>query len=222
MQYPALRAVIFDMDGVLIDSEPVWQQAEFEVLTSFGLPVTRADMTQTTGLRIDELVSFWYDHFPAIDFDKHAMQQFIISRVVEYIEQDGQPMLGVEAALSHCRDAGLAVGLATSSSSQIMNAVLNKLDVRSFFAVTQSAEALPYGKPHPDVYLECAKQLGVAPKYCLAVEDSFNGLIAARAASMQTLVIPEVQHQGEARWQAAHFQGASLRDLPTLLNKFQI
>ncbi|QSX34021.1 hexitol phosphatase HxpB [Shewanella avicenniae] len=222
MQSPLIRAVIFDMDGVLIDSEPVWQQAEFEVLTRFGLPVTFADMNQTTGLRIDELVNFWYQRFPDLNFDRQAMAQFIVQRVVDYIEQDGVAMAGVVTALTACRAAGLAVGLATSSSQLIMDAVLNKLAIRPLFDVTQSAEKLPFGKPHPEVYLQCAKQLGIHPNQCLAVEDSFNGLIAARAASMQTLVIPAPEHQAEARWAAAHHQAQSLTAMAQVLAHYQL
>ncbi len=220
MHHVSLQAVIFDMDGVLIDSEPAWQQAEFEVLTGFGLPVTRAEIVQTTGLRIDELVNFWAERFPAQPFDRQQMMQFILARVVEFIAQDGQPMAGVLAALQLCRDAGLKVGLATSSPQQILDAVLTKLDIGHYFDVTQSAEHLPYGKPHPEVYLQCAKQLGVPPTRCLAVEDSFNGIIAARAASMQTLAIPAPEHQGETRWHAAHLQARALTEFEQVLRQF--
>lgn len=220
MFHVSLQAVIFDMDGVLIDSEPAWQQAEYEVLTSFGLPVTRTDIVQTTGLRIDELVNFWAERFPDTPFDRQTMMHFIVSRVVEFIAQDGQPMAGAVAALQHCRAAGLKLGLATSSPIQILDAVLSKLDIGHYFDVTQSAQFLPYGKPHPEVYLQCAKQLDVAPTRCLAVEDSFNGLVAARAANMQTLVIPAPEHQGEARWAAAHIQAASLGEFTHVLPQF--
>ena len=222
MSAPILKAVIFDMDGVLIDSEPVWQQAEYEVLTRFGLPVARADMVQTTGLRIDELVNYWYLRFPELDFDRQAVADFIVSRVVEFIEQDGVPMTAVHDALKLCRATGLAVGLATSSSQRIMDAVLDKLEIRDYFDATQSAEKLPYGKPHPEVYLQCAARLNIAPNQCLAVEDSFNGLIAARAASMQTLIVPAPEHQGEARWAAAHHQATTLAEMAHVLSHYQI
>lgn len=221
MVTPVLKAVIFDMDGVLIDSEPVWQQAEYEVLTRFGLPVTRGDMVQTTGLRIDELVNFWYLRFPELDFDHQAMADFIVSRVVEFIEQAGTPMEAVTETLQLCRAAGLSVGLATSSSQRIMDTVLAKLAIRDYFDATQSAEKLPYGKPHPEVYLQCAARLDIAPDQCLAVEDSFNGLIAARAANMQTLVVPAAEHQGERRWAAAHHQAATLAEMAHVLSHYQ-
>ena len=81
----------------------------------------------------------------------------------------------------------------------------------------ESAEALTYGKPHPEVYLNCAAALGVDPRYCLAIEDSFNGLIAARAANMQTVAIPAAEQRGEAKWVVAHHQADSLLDLPAIL-----
>lgn len=219
METSQLQAVIFDMDGVLIDSEPVWQQAEFDVLTGKGLPITRNEIAQTTGLRIDEVAQYWYRRFPSDDFDTAAMADYIIEQVIHYIRQDGTAMTGVYDALRACRQQGLKLGLATSSSSDIIDAVLEKLQIREFFDVIQSAEHLPYGKPHPEVYLRCAAALGVAPGKCLAVEDSLNGLIAARAAKMQTLIIPSVSQQQDPRWAVAHHQAVDLRALPALLQR---
>ncbi|MDF0535147.1 hexitol phosphatase HxpB [Shewanella sp. A32] len=217
MKNTPLNAVIFDMDGVLIDSEPVWQQAEFDILTAKGLPITKAEIAQTTGLRIDEVAEYWYQRFPSDDFDTAMVADYIIEQVIRYIRQDGKAMIGVNEALQACRTYQLKVGLATSSSSNIIDAVLEQLQIREYFDVIQSAESLPYGKPHPEVYLRCASALGIAPVSCLAVEDSFNGLIAARAARMQTLVIPASSQRHDPRWTAAHHQADNLRQLPALL-----
>ncbi|TVL11212.1 2-deoxyglucose-6-phosphatase [Shewanella algae] len=218
MQAPSIQAVIFDMDGILIDSEPVWQQAEYQVLQQLGMTVSREAIQQTTGLRIDQVVDFWLQRFPEVKVEPQYIADQIIAAVIAYIRRDGKPMSGVVDALSTCRSRGLKVGLATSSSWDIIDAVLGKLAITEAFDAIQSAQDFPLGKPHPEVYLSCAAKLALAPSRCLAVEDSFNGLIAARAANMQTLIVPAAEQRQDPRWAAAHYQRDSLEALPALLD----
>lgn len=212
-----IEAVIFDMDGILIDSEPAWQLAEQTVLNSFGLNLTLEEVEHTTGLRIDHVVSYWYQRFPWPDYDNSATANKIVNEVIAQINATGEPMLGVIDSLEACKQLGLKIGLATSSSSKIINAVLSKLNIGHYFEALESAENLAYGKPHPEVYLNCAKALGVAPSQCIAIEDSFNGLIAARAATMQTVAIPAPHTANQAKWVIAHHQLADASQLPALL-----
>ncbi len=217
MSKPQLKAVIFDMDGVLIDSEPVWQIAEHKVMTELGLNISVEDTVETTGLRIDQVVAFWYARFPWPNYDNQQTAQAIVDQVVSHILADGEAMLGVNAALKSCQELGLKIGLATSSSSDIINAVLNKLQIREYFQAIKSAEHLAYGKPHPEVYLNCAVALNIDPINCLAIEDSFNGLVAARAANMQTIAIPEPKFAHLPKWAIAHQQLDDLTFLPEVL-----
>ena len=217
MGKPELKAVIFDMDGVLIDSEPVWQIAEHKVMTELGLNISIEDTVETTGLRIDQVVTFWYARFPWPNYDNQKTAQAIVDQVVSHITADGEAMLGVISALKSCQDLGLKIGLATSSSSDIINAVLNRLEIREYFQSIESAEHLAYGKPHPEVYLNCANGLNIDPINCLAIEDSFNGLVAARAANMQTIAIPEAKFAGLPKWVIAHQQLDDLTFLPEVL-----
>lgn len=215
----SLQAVIFDMDGVLIDSEPSWQQAELEVFNALGLGLEWQDTLQTTGLRIDQVVEYWYQRRPWQNYDNQAVSNAIADKMVQAILNDGQPLEGVKDALEACRALNLKVGLATSSPNVILQAVLRRLDIGHYFDAITSAEGLKYGKPHPEVYLNCAEELNVDPALCLAVEDSFNGIIAARAANMQTLAIPAAHEQTQARWIVAHHQETSLLALSSLLKQ---
>ena len=212
----SIQAVIFDMDGVLIDSEPLWQRVEYEVLSALGVPVTIETIQQTTGLRIDQCVDYWYHKAPWADYDNAKVSTAIVDKVAEEILRTGEAMQGVQQAIDYCQAKGLKIGLATSSFYTIIEAVLSKLGLSDKFMAVQSAEGLTYGKPHPEVYLNCAA-LGVDPRYCLAIEDSFNGLIAARAANMQTVAIPAPEQRGQAKWVVAHHQADSLLDLPAIL-----
>ncbi|MEC4728374.1 hexitol phosphatase HxpB [Shewanella sp. D64] len=213
----SLKAVIFDMDGILIDSEPMWQTAEYEVLTNLGLNLNHSDILQTTGLRIDQVVSYWYQNFPWDNYDNEQTSKLIVDQVLKQILTSGRPMNGVIQALDFCRENGLKIGLTTSSSHAIVKATLAKLNIKHFFDSINSAEYLAFGKPHPEVYLNCAHDLNINPTQCIAIEDSLNGLIAARAASMQTIAIPAIEQQHESKWIIAHKQLVSLTDLPKYL-----
>lgn len=220
MQISKIEAVIFDMDGVLIDSEPSWQQAELEVFNALGLNLTLADTKQTTGLRIDQVVSYWHQRRPWANYNNSETTQQISERMVATILQSGTPLKGVLQALAACKQSKLKIGLATSSPQCILEAVLTRLDIRQHFDAIESAEGLRYGKPHPEVYLNCATQLNIEPHLCLAIEDSYHGLISARAANMQTIVIPAPEDRGQARWILAHAELNDLDELATqLLNK---
>lgn len=212
-----IKAVIFDMDGVLIDSEPAWQLAEQTVFNNLGLTLSLEDMEQTTGLRLDQVVSYWYQRLPWPDYDNTATANSIVNEVIAQINTNGAPMQGVIESLDACKQLGLKIGLATSSSSSIIQTVLDKLAIGHYFDAIESAENLLYGKPHPEVYLNCAKGLGIEPSQCIAIEDSFNGLIAARAANMHTVAIPAPQMATQPKWVIAHHQLAHAGLLPELL-----
>jgi HAD superfamily hydrolase (TIGR01509 family) len=219
-----ISGVIFDMDGVLIDSEPAWQQAEHQVMVDLGVPLSFEDTEQTTGLRIDQVVHYWYARHPWVaqgKYDNTLIADKIVAQVASEISQHGQAMAGVIEALKTCQQLGLKIGLATSSSSAIIAAVMTKLNLDDYFEARCSAENLTYGKPHPEVYLNCANALGLAPSNCLAVEDSFNGLIAARAANMQTVIIPAPHQANQAHWAAAHHQLRDLTQLAGLLEQLR-
>jgi sugar-phosphatase len=105
------------------------------------------------------------------------------------------------------------LGLASSSATEIIEAVLDKLELARFFAVVQSAEHEPYGKPHPAVYIECARRLGVPPDRCLAIEDSPAGVLAAKAARMTCIAIPAPELRDDHRYCIADARLESLVEL---------
>ncbi len=214
----AIKAIIFDMDGVLIDSEPQWQQAEIAAFAAVGINLSLSDVITTTGLRVDQVVEYWYQRKPWPNANKQKVTDYISQRLVDFILESGEALTGVEAALKHCQQLGLKIGLATSSPRSILDTVMTRLNLGHYFAATCSAEGLAYGKPHPEVYLNCAYALNVAPNLCLAVEDSVNGMIAARAAGMQTLVIPALEQAQDKGFGASHYQRQSLLELPKLLD----
>lgn len=209
MQY---KAAIFDMDGLLIDSEPLWREAGRETLAAYDKILTDEQYHTSTGLRTEEWVEHWFQYF---DIDmQHAPDAVttIIQKAIEKIRDYGQPLPGVEKVISLFREKHFKLGLATSSPLSLADVVLQKLGLQNTFDAVTSAEYLPYGKPHPLVYLNCAETLGVSPTQCIAFEDSFNGMIAAKAARMKCVVVPAKEDFDLLKWEAADLKIKSLED----------
>ncbi len=186
-----VRVVIFDLDGLLIDSEPLWRRAEIEVFASVGLELTESDVRQTMGLRIDDAVRHWWDRFPWSGPSRVDIERAVTTRVAELIEQSGEPMPGALESVTLCGELALPVAVCSGSYAVVIEAALDRLGIRSAVTVWHSAEWEPLGKPHPGVYLSTAAKMGVDPTTCLALEDSMNGAVAARAARMRVVAVPD-------------------------------
>ena len=208
-----IEAVIFDMDGVLIDSEPLWKIAMHEVFASIGSRLTKKDFQKTVGLRIDEVVHFWHHHENWQHISPKKIEQNIINKMVELITQNAQPLIGVKETLVYLKKQNKKIGLATSSYRILIDTVLKELEIAHFFDCTHTAEAEELGKPHPAVYLTVAKNLAVSPLKCLVIEDSLNGIISAKAARMKVVCIPEKTHLPDSRLSLADFQYPTMKDL---------
>lgn len=207
-------AAIFDMDGLLIDSEPLWDRAELEVFASLNVDISRRhELPDTLGLRIDQTVRMWYESLPWNGPDQAEVTQRIIARALALVEETRPLLPGVEQALQLCQQQGLAIALASASPLAMLERVLEMFNLRHYFSALASAEALPYSKPHPQVYLDAAAKLGVDPLNCVALEDSFNGMIASKAARMRSIVVPAAEHRHDARWALANVQLENLTQL---------
>jgi HAD superfamily hydrolase (TIGR01509 family) len=207
------NAVIFDMDGVLIDSEPLWKIAMEFVFSELGSTLQKSDFQKTVGLRIDEVIHFWNLHESWGIEDESIVQEKIILKMEELIAANAQPLPGVIETLTFLKSEGLKIGLATSSSSRLIRIVLKELAISDFFDFTHSAETENYGKPHPAVYLTVAQKLEVHPTKCLVIEDSFNGVIAGLAAKMKVVCIPEKTHFPNPRLAFSDYQFETMSEM---------
>ncbi|MBL1278959.1 MAG: hexitol phosphatase HxpB [Fluviicola sp.] len=209
----SFEAVIFDMDGVLIDSEPLWKIAMEESFHSVGCHLTKKDFGKTVGLRIDEVVLFWHNEIGWKNVSPKELENRIINRMVELISTHGEPLKGVVNTLDFLRKKGLKIGLATSSYSVLIDAVLETINLREQFDVVHSAEGEDFGKPHPAVYLTVANQLKVKSQKCLVIEDSLNGIISGKAAQMKVVCIPEKTHHPEPKLILADYQFEDMEEM---------
>jgi HAD superfamily hydrolase (TIGR01509 family) len=183
------KAVIFDMDGVLIDSEPYWRRAQIECLQRYHVQITERDcIEQTMGHRIDAIGAIWCRRH-RLDVPSETLARQILQQVTAEIETQGSALPGVYRTLQLLRQRCYQIALATSSSHSFIQVVLNRLNLNGFFDQICSADDETYGKPHPAVYLKTATLLGVPPEGCVVIEDSVTGMIAAKAASMTTYIV---------------------------------
>lgn len=208
-----LQAVIFDMDGLLIDSESLWQEAGKATLLEFGKELTSEQYHSSTGLRTEEWIEHWFHHFNIDMAHAPSAVDTISNKAIELIAAHGEPMQGVEHALQLCEEHELRIGLATSSPLSLVKVVLEKLNLQNRFDAITSAEHLPFGKPNPQVYINCAEALQISPVACAAFEDSFNGMIAAKAARMKCVVIPTPADYAHSKWSAADLKLNNLLEL---------
>ena len=214
MQFP-LKAIIFDMDGLLIDSEPFWQEAQINVFPRVGITLTREDCIQTMGIRIDEIVAFRFSQKPwsTAKMPNPGLDQvtnWILDEVINLVGVKGKPLPGAVEAVKSARAKGFKIGLASSSPMRLIVATLAKLGLNGAFDVIHSAEIEAYGKPHPAVYLTTAQKLGIKPGECMAIEDSFTGLLAAKSALMRCMVVPAPESWEDPRLVIADLKVKSL------------
>ncbi|MBQ7529743.1 hexitol phosphatase HxpB [bacterium] len=207
------EACIFDMDGVLIDSEPFWRQAELEVFSAVGIRLTEEDCIETMGIRIDEIVNMRYRQHPWSGPSCAEVSEKIQDRVIELIKEKGKALPGVYEAIALLKGTGLKIALASSSSYRLIKAILQTLNLEEAFTLLYSAEQERFGKPHPAVFITTAQKLKVEPTNCLVIEDSPNGVIAAKAALMTCIAVPEKAMADDPRFAIADFKLSSLLEL---------
>ncbi len=181
------KAVIFDMDGVIIDSEGLWKQAEHEIFTSLGVTVTDEYSKITQSMTTTEVTKFWFDKFPWKEKELEVVEQMVVSRVIELIATNDCVINGVIEFIEKLKLRNYKIGLATNSPSRIISPVLKKLNALHLFDTVTSAEFEQYGKPDPEVYITTAAKLNVATTSCIAIEDSFSGMLAAKKAGMTVI-----------------------------------
>lgn len=208
-----ITTAIFDMDGLLIDSEPFWYEAAQECLMKFGMTIGEEQYVETTGLRTKEFLQHWFDVFDIDQAQIPNTEKEITDLVIAKVMESGTMMDGVAEAMELVKQSSLKVGLASSSPLALINAVLEKTNMEQYFSAICSAEFLPFGKPNPQVFINCAIALGSHPAACICFEDSFNGMIAAKAARMKCIVVPHPDQYHQDRWNIADLRLNSLRSL---------
>jgi HAD superfamily hydrolase (TIGR01509 family) len=184
----AVVAVVFDLDGVLVDSEAVWNDARREVAQTHGGRWSGGAQRSMMGMSSTEWSAYMHDEL-GVELAPEEISSTVVARLGE-IYRDRLPLIDGAREAVLALAAQWPLGLASSANRPIIELVLELAGLGSCFGATVSSEEVARGKPAPDVYLEAASRLGVAPELCAAVEDSTNGLFSASAAGMAVFAIP--------------------------------
>jgi mannitol-1-/sugar-/sorbitol-6-/2-deoxyglucose-6-phosphatase len=207
-----IAATLFDMDGLLIDSEVLWHKAEVEIFGSLGVPLLASASRSTKGVFVDQVVDDWYARYPWSGPSNDVVVDMLLERVGALVESEGRLLPGALRAIDLANARG-PVALASSTPLALIHRCLEHFGLAGRFASLHSAEFEPYGKPHPGVFLTAASSLGVAPTSCLVLEDSSAGVIAARAASMRVVAVPAPEDRGAVEFLLADLVLDTLEDL---------
>jgi HAD superfamily hydrolase (TIGR01509 family) len=187
-----IEALVFDLDGVLVDSEHVWDAARKELASERRRPWPEQASRHMMGMSSIEWSRYMHD-VVGLPEPPEEISAKVVRRLEEIYRRE-LPLIGgaVEAVARVAKRWPL--GLASSSNRELIDLVLELSGLARYFLATVSSEEVPRGKPAPDVYVEAARRLGVAPDRCVAIEDSENGIRSAKAAGMRVLAIPNPRY----------------------------
>ena len=209
-----VEAVVFDLDGVLVDSEHVWDEVREALARERGGRWHERAQADMMGMSSTEWSRYMHDVIGLRDSPEQINDQ-VVARILSRYES-GVPQLDGAAEAVERLGRDFRLGLASSSNRPVIDAVLRETGLARLFEVTVSSEEVARGKPAPDVYLEAARRLGLEPGLCAAVEDSTNGIASAHAAGMRVLAVPNPRYPPSAEALAkANAVLGSLDDLTT-------
>jgi sugar-phosphatase len=186
-----IAAAVFDLDGLLADTEPIWHEVEIDIFGRHGVPLTVSRCLETKGMFLGDAVEHWYAQYPWPDASPQEVAEEIVDAMVARVESAVKPKAGALGALDFCESRGARLALASSSAQRLIDAVVQRLGLHERFAVMRSAEDEPAGKPHPGIFITTARLLEVEPAACVVFEDSPAGVLAAKAAGMVCVAVPE-------------------------------
>lgn len=207
------QLAIFDMDGLLINSEPLWEKAEIGLFKEFGIPLTLEMCEKVKGFRIQETIDFYRKIFSDMTEPTEFYIQKIEERVKNLVAEEGKMLHGVAHAIELCKRKNLKMVVASSSSMKLIRFNLEKIGIIHHFDLLISAENEQYGKPHPAVFLTAARKMNVPPENCIVFEDSLNGVIAGKAAKMKVIAVPEDRNKNNPKFVISDCLLHSLEDL---------
>ena len=207
-----LRATLFDMDGLLIDSEVLWHKAEVEIFGELGVPISEDEDRSTKGMFVAEVVAYWREHYPWSGPSSDVVVARLLQRVGDLVESEGRLLPGAIRAIDLTAERG-SLALASSTPLALIYRCLDCFELRGRFRAIHSAEFEVFGKPHPAVFLSAASSLAVAPVQCLVFEDSAAGVLAAKAGRMSVVAVPTREDRAQPAFELAELVLESLEDL---------
>lgn len=187
-------ALIFDMDGLLVDSEPVWHEVEVGLIESFGYVYSDEVRNLGIGMRVDEFAAILQQHYPKLGDSAAAIESAITERLLSLPPERIMARPGADEIVRYAAKRDIPRAIASSSTQVVIEHFVRLMGWVDMIPKRYSAQFMARGKPAPDIYLHAAQQLGLAPQTCLALEDSRAGTLAAQAAGMTCFTVPDLSH----------------------------
>jgi mannitol-1-/sugar-/sorbitol-6-/2-deoxyglucose-6-phosphatase len=207
-----LTATLFDMDGLLLDSEILWHKAELKILGDLGVPIPPGEVRLTKGMFVSEVVDYWFAQHPWGAPSRPDVVAMILQAVGDLVESEGVMMPGALRAVELASERG-PIAVASSTPMPLIMRSLANFNLVDLFQSIHSADIEPYGKPHPGVFLTAAKALSASPTSCLVFEDSAAGVLAAKAGRMTCVAVPVADELRMPAFQIADLVLNSLDEL---------
>ena len=215
----SFRAVIFDLDGVLADSEPWWNQIDAKLLAEYGVSYRGEYHRNVLGVSYRLAVEFYKNAFHISASLEELMRQRGEIAIDFFANRVGL-FPSAKMTLEQLREMKLPLAVATSSVSASARPLLDRTGIRSLFSVVITGDEVQQGKPHPDIYLRAAKKLGISPEACLVIEDSLAGIAAGKGAHMRVAAIPDRRFVDPREYEKeANYVLGSLSEIPALIRR---
>lgn len=217
MKHEMLRdidAVIFDLDGSLVDSMWIWRAIDIEYLGRFGIPLPEDLQSRIEGMSFGETAIYFKEHFAIPDSLEQIQECWNRMAWDKYLHE--VPLKeGIPEFLDGCARNGIKLGIATSNSRELLENIADAHNLHDYFACIMTGSEIVRGKPAPDIYLEVAKRLWAAPARCLVFEDIIPGIQAGKNAGMRVCAVEDAYsaHDREAKKKLADYYIENYRDL---------
>src|SRR5215211_6101231 len=216
---PRIHAVTFDLDGVLADSEPWWNQIDAKLLAEYEVNYRGEYHRNVLGVSYRLAVEFYRNAFHVSASIEELMRrrgEIATDFFANYVDL----FPSAKATLEHLREMKLHLAVATSSVSASARPFLDRTRIAGFFEVIVTGDEVRRGKPHPDIYMQTAKKLGISPEACLVIEDALAGVAAANAANMRVAAIPDARFVDPREYETkADYVLGSLSEIPDLIRR---
>jgi HAD superfamily hydrolase (TIGR01509 family) len=215
-----LKAVIFDMDGVIIDSEPAHLRVCLELFKKLNIDLSEEEYGRFIGVSNTSMWTTLKQMYGLAQTIQELAEQQARANIDDFKNGDDKPMPGILELLSNLKKEGIKIGLASSSPLETINLILEKFEIKDYFDAVVSGEGLKGGKPAPDIYHLSVSRIGKSPEACLAIEDSFAGIQSAKAAGLYCAGLRTI-HVKEELLDNADLKISSLAEISDWINKLK-
>lgn len=213
-----IQGVLFDMDGVIFDTERVHENVNDQVSREMGYIFPKEMLQKTYGANKDYLNELLLEYMGP-EFNREIFYAESHKRVIKTLNDMGMPLKpGIVELLKYLKKNKLKIAVASSSTVEVIQHYLSMSNLIGYFEVIIGGNMVSYSKPNPEIFIKAAESLNLRPEYCIAIEDSFNGIKSASAAGCHTLMVPDMVQPTEEILQLCHQVFSSLEDIPSYID----